>query len=127
MALATGSVPFSLVFNTEPSLAAIHRYLDAADPFDEIRLTLFSHGVESVGLPTVGQWRSALDRATKVGSFLGVDERAFPGTSPPWPATTRPLPGSASITPCRSPSRSRSSTPSWTGRGSGTPSAGNER
>jgi hypothetical protein len=78
LALATGSVPFWLVFNTEPSLATIHRYLDAADPFDEIRMSLFSHGLESVGLPTVGRWRSVLDRATKVGSFLGVDERAFP-------------------------------------------------
>lgn len=77
-ALATGSVPFWMVFNTEPSLAAIHRYLDAAGPFAEIRLTLFSHGVESVGLAGIGRWRTVLDRATKVGSFLGVDEQAFP-------------------------------------------------
>jgi hypothetical protein len=78
LALATGSVPFWLVFNTEPSLAAIHRYLDATDPFDEIRMSLFSHGVESVGLPTIDQWRSVLHRAGKIGSFLGVDEQAFP-------------------------------------------------
>jgi hypothetical protein len=71
-------VPFWTVFNTEPSLATIHRYLDAAGPFEEIRLTLFSHGVASVGLASIGQWRSVLDRATKVGSFLGVDEQAFP-------------------------------------------------
>ena len=77
-ALATGSVPFWLVFNTEPSLATIHRYLDTAGPFDEIRMSLFSHGVESVGLPTIDQWRSVLHRAGKVGSFLGVDEQAFP-------------------------------------------------
>jgi hypothetical protein len=77
-ALATGSVPLWLVFNTEPSLAAAHRYLDAADPYDEVRMSLFSHGVESVGLPTIGQWRSVLQRAGKIGSFLGVDEQAFP-------------------------------------------------
>jgi hypothetical protein len=78
LALATGSVPFWLVFNTEPSLATIHRYLDSTDPYDEIRMSLFSHGVESVGLPSIGQWRSVLHRAGKVGSFLGVDEQAFP-------------------------------------------------
>jgi hypothetical protein len=78
LALATGSVPFWMVFNTEPSLAAIHRYLDTAGSFDEIRLSLFSHGVESVGLPAIGQWRTVLQRAGKVGSFLGVDEQAFP-------------------------------------------------
>src|SRR5215203_4903608 len=78
LTLATGSVPFWMVFNTEPSLAAIHRYLDTTGSFDEIRLSLFSHGVESVGLPAIGQWRTVLQRAGKVGSFLGVDEQAFP-------------------------------------------------
>ena len=78
LALATGSVPFWLVFDTEPSLAAIHRYLDTAGSLDEIRMSLFSHGVESVGLPTIGQWRTVLQRAGKLGSFLGVDEQTFP-------------------------------------------------
>ena len=78
LALATGSVPFWLVFNTEPSLTAIHRYLDTAGSFDEIRMSLFSHGVESVGLPAIGQWRTVLQGAGKLGSFLGVDEQAFP-------------------------------------------------
>jgi hypothetical protein len=78
LTLATGSVPFWLVFNTEPSLAAIHRYLEEAGPFDELRMSLFSHGVDSVGLATIDQWRSVLCRAGKIGSFLGVDEQAFP-------------------------------------------------
>jgi hypothetical protein len=37
-----------MAFTIEPSLATTHRHLDTADPFDEIRLRLFSHGVESV-------------------------------------------------------------------------------
>lgn len=78
LALAAGSVPFWLVFNTEPSLGAIHRYLDATDPFDEVRMSLFSHGVDSVGLVSIDRWRSILERAAKIGSFLGVDEQAFP-------------------------------------------------
>ncbi|MEU6041416.1 hypothetical protein ABZ801_39115 [Actinomadura sp. NPDC047616] len=76
--LRTGSVPFWLLFGTEPSRAALADYLDGADPFDEIRLTLFSHGVESVGLAPVEDWRRVLDRARKIGVFTGVDERAFP-------------------------------------------------
>lgn len=43
--LRTGSVPFWTVFNTEPSRQALLRYLDQGDPYDEIRLILFSCGV----------------------------------------------------------------------------------
>jgi len=128
LALTTGSVPLWLVFNTEPSLAAIHRYLDSADPYDEIRMSLFSHGVESVGLPTIGQWRSVLQRAGKIGSFLGVDEQAFPRDFATLVRYHQALArGSASATPCRARWRSRSSTPSWAGIGNGMPWTGNDR
>lgn len=78
--LRTGSVPYWMVFNTEPSLRSLLAYLDADGraPFDEIRLMLFSHGVESAGLATIPQWREALDRARKIGVFTGVDTRAYP-------------------------------------------------
>jgi hypothetical protein len=80
-ALRTGSVPYWMVFNTEPSRRSLLSYLDdgaAADPYDEIRLMLFSHGVDSPGLATVDGWREALARARKIGAFTGVDTRAFP-------------------------------------------------
>src|SRR4029450_13636290 len=48
--IRTGSVPFWMVFNTEPSLRALTSYLRDAPSFDEVRLTLFSHGVDSIGL-----------------------------------------------------------------------------
>ncbi|WP_329246895.1 hypothetical protein OG417_52540 [Actinoallomurus sp. NBC_01490] len=76
--LRTGSVPFWTVFNTEPSRQALLRHLDQADPYDEIRLILFSHGVESVGLASIDDWGRVLDRARKVGVFTGVDARAYP-------------------------------------------------
>jgi hypothetical protein len=44
-ALRTGSVPFWMVFNKEPSAQALTRYLDRTEPFDEIAMMLFSHGV----------------------------------------------------------------------------------
>jgi hypothetical protein len=77
-ALRTGSVPFWMKFNMEPSLDWIMHYLDNAEPYDEIFMMLFSHGVECVGLPAIDQWREVLARARKRGEFLGVDEATFP-------------------------------------------------
>ena len=76
--LRTGSVPFWTVFNKEPSLRALHDYLDRVPGYEEIRMILFSHGVESVGLARASEWAEVLERATKVGSFLGTDPSAFP-------------------------------------------------
>lgn len=76
--LRTGSVPFWTVFNKEPSLRALESYLDSVPDYEEIRLSLFSHGVESVGLARADEWARVLDRATKVGAFLGTDPSAFP-------------------------------------------------
>jgi hypothetical protein len=77
-ALHTGSVPFWMVFNTEPSADRLERYLEGTDPYDHIHLMLFSHGVDSVGLAPIERWRSVLRRARKHGDFVGVDERKFP-------------------------------------------------
>lgn len=76
--LRTGSAPFWMTFNMEPSLAAVHRYLDVSEPYDEIYLMLFAHGVNSVGLPSIEAWRSVLGRARRHGSFLGLDADDYP-------------------------------------------------
>ncbi len=77
-ALRTGSVPFWLKFAMELPAASLERYLDGADPYDEIYMMLFSHGVDSVGLVPIERWRSILRRAGKRGAFVGVDEQRFP-------------------------------------------------
>jgi hypothetical protein len=77
-ALRTGSVPFWMVFNTEPSAAALERYLEATEPYDDIRLMLFAHGADSVGVVPITRWRSILARARKSGDFVGVDQKKFP-------------------------------------------------
>lgn len=77
-ALRTGSVPFWMKFNMEPSLEWVEDYLSNADPYDEIRVMLFSHGVEAVGLPSIERWRGVLRRARRHGAFVGVEERKFP-------------------------------------------------
>lgn len=79
-ALRTGSVPFWMEFNMEPSLKAVHEYLDRSttEPFEEIGLMLFNHGVEAVGLPTIDQWEALLQRATREGYWLGAQPDEFP-------------------------------------------------
>lgn len=74
----TGSIPFWMMFNKEPSASALHNYLRERDAMDEIYLMLFSHGVDSVGLVPIDQWRRILKVARKKSAFIGVDERAYP-------------------------------------------------
>jgi hypothetical protein len=75
--IGTGSVPFWMVFNTEASLRALEEFLDQR-AFDEIYMMLFSHGVESIGLAAISQWRRVMQQATQHGAFVGVDPAAFP-------------------------------------------------
>jgi hypothetical protein len=76
--LAAGLVPLWTTFNTEDAAAPVERYLDQRPPFAEIHLTLFAHGVESVGLAPVERWQAIVNRATRDGRFAGVDPRAYP-------------------------------------------------
>jgi hypothetical protein len=76
--LRTGSVPYWMVFNMEPSAEHLEQYLDGTAPYDEINLTLFSHGVDAVGLPPMERWYSILERARNKGSLVGVDPDVFP-------------------------------------------------
>jgi hypothetical protein len=76
--LRTGSVPYWMTFNMRPSLEALHAYLDGVDPYEEILLTLFQHGVRAVGLPSADDWRGVLDRATRRGWTGGADLDEFP-------------------------------------------------
>jgi hypothetical protein len=77
-ALAAGLVPLWTIFNTEDAAAPVERYLDQRPPFAEIHLTLFAHGVDSVGLAPIERWRAIVHRATRDGRFAGVDPRAYP-------------------------------------------------
>jgi hypothetical protein len=76
--LKTGSVPFWMEFNMQPSLDAVHAYLDGTEPFDDIGLMLFQHGVEAPGLVPAEQWQRLLDRARRESRWLGVDPDEIP-------------------------------------------------
>ena len=77
--VVTGSTPFWMVFNKEPSARALTDYLDRSErQFDEIFMMLFSHGVNSIGLVPIEKWRELLRRARTNSGFIGVDENTYP-------------------------------------------------
>jgi hypothetical protein len=76
--LRLGAVPFWMTFNMEPSAAWLERFLDERPPFDEIHLTLFAHGADSVGLPPIERWRALAARARRESRLVGIDERTYP-------------------------------------------------
>lgn len=78
LTLLTGVVPYWLSFSDRESVGNLVRYLDAAEPFDEIGLTLMAHGTDSIGLSTSADWGRVLSRARGAGWLAGVDPRRFP-------------------------------------------------
>ena len=76
--IRTGSVPYWAAFNTESDADFLEAYLESTEPYDEIRMTLFGHGVESAGLASTDRWREVLSRARAGHGFVGVDETEFP-------------------------------------------------
>ena len=76
--LRTGSVPYWTVFGTETARAGLEQYLDTTEPYDEIRVLLFNHGTESIGLATAEDWQSTAARARKIGVLTGVDAAVYP-------------------------------------------------
>lgn len=76
--LRTGSVPFWTFFPVEPAANGLERELDRREAFDDLRVMLFSHGTESIGLAPIDRWQSILARARRCGRFAGVNPKTFP-------------------------------------------------
>lgn len=76
--LRTGSIPFWMKFNMDASADWLEQYLNSADPYDEIYLMLFSHGVEAVGLAGMERWKKIISQARQKYDFLGVNPENFP-------------------------------------------------
>jgi hypothetical protein len=78
LTIRAGAIPFWMTFNTESSADSLERYVVARPAFDTIDMTLFSHGVDSIGLVPLERWAAVRARARRSGELLGVDPRAFP-------------------------------------------------
>ncbi len=76
--LRTGSVPFWLAFNAQPSLDFVGDYLQKSEPYGEIYLMPFSHGVKGIGLASVAQMKSVLALAGQKGEFIGAQPELYP-------------------------------------------------
>lgn len=78
LTMRTGHVPYWALFGTRPSLDRLADYLSGTPPYEDIRLTVFPHGIESVGLATIGEWQGLLGRARQHGRLLAVDPDHYP-------------------------------------------------
>jgi hypothetical protein len=77
--LRTGAVPFWCRFNMQPDYQELKRYLDFAEPYDEIFINLFSQGLWSPGVVSVSQWRQlAISHARVDADAIGVDQDSYP-------------------------------------------------
>lgn len=78
LAMRTGSVPYWALFGTRPSLDRLAGYLSGAAAYDDIRLTTFPHGVESIGLPGIGEWQAVLGHAGRAGQLIAIEPNRYP-------------------------------------------------
>jgi len=46
--------------------------------YDDIRLTVFPHGTESVGLPGISEWQAVLGHARQHGQLVAVEPSRYP-------------------------------------------------
>ncbi len=77
LAMRTGLVPYWALFGTRPSLDRLTGYLSGA-AYDDIYLTVFPHGEESIGLPGVGEWQATARSALRHGRLVAVDPDRYP-------------------------------------------------
>ena len=76
--MRTGAVPYWMFFNEENSMARLKDFLDEREPFDDIVLSLFQNGVETIGQPPGEDWQPILDRARNQGFYAGTSRDEFP-------------------------------------------------
>jgi hypothetical protein len=76
--MRTGQVPYWALFGTTPSLDRLTGYLSGTSAYDDIRLTVFPHGIDSVGLASIGEWQRLLGQARQHGRLLAVDPDHYP-------------------------------------------------
>jgi hypothetical protein len=72
------TTPWWALFGVERSVRRLERYLASREPFDDIGVMLFPHGVKSAGYAPIERWGPVLTTARRRGDFVGVDQAAYP-------------------------------------------------
>jgi hypothetical protein len=76
--LRTRTVPLWLTFGTQPSLRTLTTYLRKHPDYPDVLVTLFAHGVRSVGYAPASDWRRTTGAAGQSVRLVGVHERQWP-------------------------------------------------
>lgn len=77
LAMRTGLVPYWALFGTRPWLDRLAGYLSHT-AYDDIRLTVFPHGEDSIGLPGISEWQAILGCARQHSELLAIEPRHYP-------------------------------------------------
>lgn len=68
-----------MTLNTQSDAQALEAYLaSVSEPYNEIRMMLISHGLNSVGMASRERWQAILKQAQTQGAFVGVDPTKYP-------------------------------------------------
>ena len=78
LAMRTGLVPYWALFGTRPSLDWLTAYLSRTTAYDDMRLTVFPHGEDSIGLPGIGEWQAMLGHARRRGQLIAIEPDHYP-------------------------------------------------
>ena len=76
--LQIGAVPYWTFFPVRPALAGLEGYLRSAEPYREVRMLVFQHGVDSPGRATVEDWRRVVEAHGSRLELVAVEERKDP-------------------------------------------------
>ncbi len=78
LAMRTRQVPYWALFGSRPSLDRLAGYLSGTPAYDDIWLTVFPHGMDSIGLAGIGEWQQMLGYARRHGQLLAIEPGHFP-------------------------------------------------
>ncbi len=76
--VSTATVPYWTFFSVQPALHAFDAYLSRAQPYRNVGVMLFEHGVDSAGIARPQEWLAAARRHGARAHLVGVDPRRFP-------------------------------------------------
>ena len=71
-------VPYWTFFSVLPALEAFARHLEQSEPYTDIDILQFQHGVYSAGIATPDDWLRVARRHAPRARMVGLDPRRFP-------------------------------------------------
>jgi hypothetical protein len=77
LAMRAGLVPYWALFGTRPSLDRLTAYLSDTTTYD-LRVTVFPHGTDSIGVPGIGEWQAVLGHARRCGQLIATNPDHYP-------------------------------------------------